>query len=212
MSKLIFTNNIQNYVSSQQVYSNSIIPSNSSKNFKFSVSQPYSTNVKPNVVKDVSMEEKPKIKSMKWGEPTWFLFHTLAEKIKDEQFILHKNELLQVIYNICVNLPCPECGTHAKNYLDKMNFNMIQNKQQLINMLFVFHNYVNSRKHFPVFTYDELREKYSKAITVNIIRNFLFVFNEKNKNVHMIANEMHRKRLLNNITSWFDKNIDIFNS
>jgi hypothetical protein len=87
---------------------------------------------------------------------------------------------------------------------------MIQNKEQLINMFFVFHNSVNNRKGYPLFKYDELHEKYSKAITVNIIQNFLHAFTQKNKNVHMIANDMHRKRILNTITAWFDKNIQNF--
>ena len=45
---------------------------------------------------------------VKWGEPTWYLFHTLAEKINDESFPTIREELLNVFYSICSNLPCPE--------------------------------------------------------------------------------------------------------
>jgi len=210
MSKLIFTNNIQNYTSSHQIYVNT----NPSRNMNFSVSMQnqLSPLQKPSLREITSPQEKPKVKTMKWGEPTWFLFHTLSEKIKDESFASLKPELIQLIYSICTNLPCPDCSNHAKAYLDKINFNMIQNKEQLINMFFVFHNSVNNRKGYPLFKYDELREKYSKAITINIIQNFLVTFSQKNKNVHMIANDMYRKRILNTITGWFDKNIQSFSA
>jgi len=208
MSKLIFTDNIQNYTSSHKIYVNT----NPSRNMNFSVSMQnqLSPLQKTSLREITSPQEKPKVKTMKWGEPTWFLFHTLSEKIKEESFASLKPELIQLIYSICTNLPCPDCSNHAKAYLDKINFNMIQNKEQLINMFFVFHNSVNKRKGYPLFKYDELHEKYSKAITVNIIQNFLHAFTQKNKNVHMIANDMHRKRILNTITAWFDKNIQNF--
>jgi len=181
-------------------------------NFSVSMQNQLSPLQKPSLREITSPQEKPKVKTMKWGEPTWFLFHTLSEKIKDESFASLKPELIQLIYSICTNLPCPDCSNHAKAYLDKINFNMIQNKEQLINMFFVFHNSVNNRKGYPLFKYDELREKYSKAITINIIQNFLVTFSQKNKNVHMIANDMYRKRILNTITRWFDKNIQSFSA
>ena len=40
-----------------------------------------------------------------WGPCTWFLFHTLAEKIKEEEFTDAKHKLLSFIANICNNLP-----------------------------------------------------------------------------------------------------------
>ena len=51
----------------------------------------------------------PARKPMRWGEPTWFLLHTLSVKIKEEHFSQIKDELLSIINNICSNLPCPDC-------------------------------------------------------------------------------------------------------
>jgi hypothetical protein len=207
---MIFTNNTQKYTSLQQIYFD-----NNSRNLNFSISSQPQIQIQPTQTSSlkemISPQQKPKGKTMKWGEPTWFLFHTLSEKIKDEKFASLKPELLKLFYSICVNLPCPDCANHAKAYMDKINFNIIQNKEQLINLFFVFHNNVNARKGFPLFKYEDIHDKYSKAITVNIIQNFLQAFSQKNKNVHMIANDMHRKRLIITITSWFDKNIQYFN-
>ena len=35
-----------------------------------------------------------------WGPCTWFLFHTLAEKIREEHFMKLKPELINIVKNI----------------------------------------------------------------------------------------------------------------
>jgi len=146
-------------------------------------------------------------KKMKWGEPTWFLLHTLAEKVKSESFPLIRNELLQNIYNICTNLPCPVCAEHARNYLNSINFNTILTKQDLKIILFNFHNQLNAKKGFPIFMENDLNEKYSKANTINIIYNFMDSFLEKDKIPQMMANGMFRRRIASKISEWFTNNI-----
>jgi hypothetical protein len=47
-------------------------------------------------------------KKMKWGEPIWFLFHTLAEKVNDNYFSHIRKELLDLIYTIC-DIICRTC-------------------------------------------------------------------------------------------------------
>ena len=149
-------------------------------------------------------------KKMKWGEPTWLFLHTICQKIKKEHFSLIRTELLQIIYNVCSILPCPDCATHAVSYLDKVNFNALQTKEQLINFMFIFHNEVNQRKNVELFLYENLIDKYSKAITVNVINNFLHVIQDKSGSNKMIANELYRKRILLLIKEWLYKNISYF--
>jgi len=43
---------------------------------------------------------KERVKEMLWGQPTWFLFHTLAEKVKEENFDKIKNDLFSFIKQI----------------------------------------------------------------------------------------------------------------
>lgn len=149
-------------------------------------------------------------KPMKWGEPVWFFFHTIAQKIKEDRFNIIKKDLLNIIYTVCSNLPCPSCASHAIEYMNKINFNAIQNVEQLKDLFFVFHNSVNVRKNFPIFLRKDLDEKYSKANTINIIQNFFNTFQYKNSNMHMIANNMHRLRSVNFIKEWFNNNIQHF--
>jgi hypothetical protein len=154
--------------------------------------------------------EAPKKKSMKWGEPTWFLFHTLAEKIKPEFFNEIRAELLNIIYIICSNLPCPNCAKHAVDYMNGINFNTITTKDQLRMLLYRFHNEVNRRKGFAEFPFDQLSEKYSKHDTVKIIHYFMPFFEDKHKSIRMIADDMHRMRVALQLKSWFNKNIGAF--
>jgi hypothetical protein len=158
----------------------------------------------------VIIPEEPK-KKMIWGPPIWFLFHTLAEKVKDESFQQIRNDILNNIYAIAINLPCPICSTHAKEYLDRINFKTIQSKNDLKNMMFQFHNEVNKRKGYSMFPMAELDEKYSKAVTVNIIQNFMFHFQDKQRSPKLIANDMQRMHIARRLKEWFNANIVHFN-
>lgn len=148
-------------------------------------------------------------KKMKWGEPVWLLLHTLCEKVKLDSFSEIRHGFLNIIYIICTNLPCPDCSAHAKTYLDGNQFMAIQTKEQLIRFIFDFHNSVNARKGFPIFKYQDL-QKYSSAITVNIIYNFMNSYNVKNHSIHMISNDLYRSRIIEKIKTWFNENINKF--
>jgi hypothetical protein len=165
----------------------------------------------PQVVQAPLPQQNIGPKKMKWGEPTWFLLHTLAHKIKDENFQQLKPELLNLITNICANLPCPTCSEHAMQYIKTNPFYSIQSKQGLKDMLFKFHNDVNTLKGFAQFNYEDLDTKYDSANTINIIKNFMFYFKDKSYSIRMIANDMHRGRLINMLNAWFSLNIQYFN-
>lgn len=162
------------------------------------------------IAKYTPMSTEPTVKKMKWGEPTWYLFHTLACKVKEDCFQQVRGDLLNHIYSICANLPCPMCANHAMEYMKNVNFNTIRTKQDLIDMLYVFHNAVNKKKNFPQFPHADLESKYSKAVTKNIIFNFLYHFQDKHKSVHMIANDMFRTRQVELLKEWFNKNYNCF--
>ena len=66
-----------------------------------------------------------------WGPPTWYLFHTLAEKVNDETFNNVKLDLIHIIKLICNNLPCPDCSMHASTKMSALNINMIKSKNDL---------------------------------------------------------------------------------
>jgi len=161
-------------------------------------------------VKKVNVVPKNDPKKIKWGASTWYLFHTLAHKIKEEHFLTLRVVLINNIISICSNLPCPKCATHASEYMSKININAIQTKDDLKNMLFKFHNDVNSRVGNSQFSYEELNNKYANSNTINIVQNFFVMFQDKTFNVSAIANSMHRTRVISTIKTWMRDNIQYF--
>lgn len=147
---------------------------------------------------------------MKWGAPTWFFFHTIAEKIKPECFLDNRTSLFSLVQTVCSNLPCPTCSQHAKQYIDKININSIKTKQDLAMLFFSFHNEVNTRKNKPIYEYDKVHEKYSKANFMNIVNNFMYYYKMEHHAVRMIADNMFRKRIAKSMLDWLHANLHIF--
>lgn len=149
-------------------------------------------------------------KKVIWGESIWNLLHTLSVKVKESEFYRIRADLLNHIYGICTNLPCPDCSNHAKTYLDGINFNAIQTKQDLILMLYTFHNNVNQRKGYPAFPLDKVEEKYSRAITSNIIQVGIMFFSDRIRSKKLLATDLHKALLTKNLKIWFNENIQCF--
>ena len=174
--------------------------------------KPIARNIQqPAIVKQIT--ERPtnnngKIKS--WGPHIWYMLHGLAEKIKSSSYSMLKNELIEHIYNICLNLPCPSCSSHSKEYLQKVDFKKLQTKDDLRLLLLDFHNNVNARLNKPIFSYQQLVDKYKTANLNKIINNFFVFFEEKHKVVNMLSNDMYTQRISNNIRNWLSENYDHF--
>ena len=93
----------------------------------------------------------------------------------------------------------------------RMEEKILLQEEELKMMLFDFHNYVNFRKKYATFTVDELREKYARANTRNIISNFVVHFQEKSNNPNLLSTELYRQRVLSQLMEWFQTNIQFFN-
>ena len=81
----------------------------------------------------------------KWAPHTWVFFHCFANKINKRFFEGNRAQCLQILKNICMALPCVECTKHAIAFMNTVNERNVRTKEELIQMLFVFHNKVNKR-------------------------------------------------------------------
>ena len=174
--------------------------------------QNQNVNINPNI-KTITEKEKPLDhgpKKMSWGEPTWNVLHVLAEKVKDEEFPKIRVELLEVIYSICSNLPCPDCANHASMYLNDIRYKNIQTKEQLKNMLWTFHNTVNKKKDFPQFPRDQLETKYAAYPLIPVLHAFMVKFQDKHRSIRMIADDFHRSKIADKLKKWFNEHISSF--
>ena len=143
-----------------------------------------------------------------WGPSTWIFMHTLVAKIKDSSFPIIGSKLILILIQICNNLPCPECAQHARQFWSKVKTNNIKSKDDLINLLYVFHNIVNKRKNLHPFKYENL----SNYETKNIIQTYNTF--SKNFNTHgnmsLINESFHRNMMLSSLRSWLMSNLTHF--
>ena len=145
-----------------------------------------------------------------WGPSTWTLFHTLAEKIKDEHFNDAKSELLNYIKRICANLPCPDCAAHAIQIISKLTPDQIASKQNFKIFLMQFHNSVNIRTGKRLFTIEELNAKYSRANVLVVVPYFIKVYSYRNTNVRLLVNSFQKDMLIKDFIKWIRENIHKF--
>ena len=190
------------------------------KNPFVSINKPLNPNPtsKPRLLRKTWMqsqvaEEKPNEhkKEMTWGKATWFLFHSLAEKVKEERFLEVKKELCNNVYRICNCLPCEICRKHAIEYMRNINFDNIKTKTDFKKMLFNFHNVVNKNKNYHIFKYEDLDEKYSKSNLSKVINNF-FYYMSISRNKTSPSSDMQNSMIINGFRSWINSNISYFNN
>lgn len=151
------------------------------------------------------------MKKQVWGNAIWYLFHTIAYKLKPE-FSSEVPIIFNHIKSICNNLPCPTCQSHATMVLSHINVPLIiSSNENLINFLHEFHNIVNKRIGNREFSKVEHDQIYSRAITNNVIKHFLSIMDQNNNNEKLMTLSFHRKRSVNFFRDYFTNNIHKFN-
>jgi len=147
---------------------------------------------------------------MTWGAPTWTFFHVLPEKLSNKNFIKNKDGIIRLITTICNNLPCPSCSQHARQYMQRVNFNAINTVEDLRKMLYIFHNSVNERKKYAKFEYDDLIEKYSNLDFNQVVNNFMSHFQKKVYAMNLIAQQISRQKQVTVVKKWLIDNMHLF--
>ena len=127
-----------------------------------------------------------------WGPAVWYLFHTLAEKVDEKNFNKIRLPLFNIIKLICKNLPCPYCANDATRFLEKININTINTKQEFKNMIYLFHNRVNYKKKKNLLNFKDLDILYKRKNLKNVIINFIQKFNTKG-NMQLLNESFHRQ-------------------
>lgn len=145
-----------------------------------------------------------------WGNTVWFLFHTIAEKIREEKFNNAKPEIINIIKLTCKILPCPECSQHATELINSVKLEEITTKEELKLFLFNFHNHINNKLNKPIFNKEELN-KYNKANIYIIIKNFNIIFSSNSNIPQLMSSSFQRKtnlphilKNINNILPYLD--------
>lgn len=138
-----------------------------------------------------------------WGNAVWILFHTLGSKIDEEYLLENKRDVIIFIQNVCSNLPCPYCASHALQVLKNARLENIRSKDDLKYFFWSFHNIVNDKLNKEKVEYSFL-EKYDRAVTYNVILNFKQKFSHRPYNDKMLMEKFSFDRVKNDIFSFLD--------
>ena len=147
--------------------------------------------------------------SNNWGTITWYLLHGLSRKIKEDKFNEILDSFIIIFIDLLNNLPCPDCSIHALQFMSKINFQNIKNKEDLEKIIFELHNHANKNIKKPVENISILK-MYDKLNLHNTFISFKKVFNTKG-NMGLLIQSYHRKIFVNNFKTWFDQNKHCFN-
>ena len=143
-----------------------------------------------------------------WGPPVWRLFHTLAEKINENSYPILSRSLFHIIVRICKYLPCPECSSDASNFLAKINPENLKTKDSFKKMLYLFHNYVNSKKRKGLFNYSNINV-YKNYKLGPIVNHFISVYNTRG-NMKLLSESFQRQFVIKEFKFWLTSNISHF--
>ena len=146
------------------------------------------------------------MKKKEWANAVWLLFHTLAEKLKPE-FQSEVETLFSHFNNICYNLPCPDCQSHAVAAMQSANKKVIcLSQENLKRFVWEFHNNVNKRINNPIYPYSQL-DKYKTANTRNVILNFVNIMSRTVNSEKVMMNNFQRKLYMTKFKEYISANI-----
>ena len=147
----------------------------------------------------------------RWAPPTWIFFHTFAAKVNKHFFEANRDQCLSIIKMACSCLPCPECTRHATHFLATVSGNTIKTKEDLIEMLFVFHNSVNRRLGKSQFTKESLVMYNNYRIDISLV-NFINGYSSKYGSIMsgIISTLGKRKSIAKAIQGWMQNNWNYF--
>jgi hypothetical protein len=131
-----------------------------------------------------------------WGNATWILFHTLAQQIKEDEFIKEKSRLINFVKRTCTHLPCPKCAADATRIVSRAYVDRIETKDDFIEFLRQFHNIVNTKLQKPALSAEEVELKYKRAKIHLVIQNFFSILSVSYGNMKMLIHSYQRQQFI----------------
>lgn len=144
-----------------------------------------------------------------WGNHTWNFLHILAAKINPDKFLSEKNDIIDVIKQVCRNLPCPDCSEHATGLLNRVDVNTINSKYDVELMLFYLHNNVNNRIKLPIQDISII-DKYKNGNLIIALNNIYQIYTKNSNTPKLMIQSLNRKQCIKTIYKYIIDNTDKF--
>ena len=130
--------------------------------------------------------------------PTWLFFHTLIANIPETQYVA--KDVLGHVKSICAVLPCPDCASHATEYLAKIEPRHVPRKEDFRRMLWVFHNAVNLKTRKPQFPYE--RMTIYDTTSIQVVFNVFAQKFTKRQQTRLFTDSLMRTRIVAQLRAW----------
>jgi len=147
-----------------------------------------------------------------WGTYTWIFFHTLAEKIKEEEFENNKSLFINIIIKTCNHLPCPECSEHATSVLKQAYLNNIKTKKHFIEFLRQFHNIVNIKTNKSELMRSDIVDMYKNNNLSIIFINMVKIYKSIKGSERLMTYNFHRDKFLQELSNDLNRNKHLFDN
>lgn len=150
------------------------------------------------------------MKKAVWGPIVWKTLHCITLKVKDEEFPNEREQIIKIITNICSNLPCPQCSSHAMGVIRRYKLRDVKTKTDLIKFVYMMHNHVNKRLKKQFYTFQDI-EHYKQYDIKTVLTNYYTMNMNMKQSEKMMLHSYHRKAFLNLFHTYFKNNISKFN-
>lgn len=142
-----------------------------------------------------------------WGNACWHLIHGLTFKINNDDKTLIDQLMIQ-LYNVCINLPCPDCSEHAKQtFLHARNSGIkINTRHDLQAFWWKFHNLVNSRTKKEWVSFEDAKSKYEKAKLFHMVNNFVRIMKRNVPGERSMMYAMSRQNAVEKMFNFIKEN------
>ena len=144
-----------------------------------------------------------------WGNATWYLIHTICFKLKPK-YENNCHLILQEIFNICENLPCPDCREHAMQTIQRTNYNIVKTREQLISYFWMFHNKVNEELDKPLISREESDALYKLSNTDNIVNYFSRIMSANMRIERAMLGTYRRQQAIKKFMNFYKVNREWF--
>lgn len=145
-----------------------------------------------------------------WGNSCWSLFHSTAVKLKDGQTHLVP-VIVNLIYNICNNLPCPTCREHAISTFKRLKRERVKTKEDLIKCMWQFHNIVNQHTGKPFCSREKHDELYLEVKLGSIITNWIKIMSRTTPGHTNMLYTFSRSNIVKTVIDFYTKHRGSFN-
>lgn len=118
-----------------------------------------------------------------WGPIYWRFLHLLTTVLPEDIYVNNRDQIIDIIKEICNNIPCPTCQEHATHFMKKVRWNNVKTKRDFYFLIHGFHNTVNKQLKKPELSEVKSREYIASLNVKDSTMEFIKIVPQNNPGV-----------------------------